>query len=131
MRPRGAQALHQRGEVRVAADLAVAPRQPLEVEVREGVRPSAAWLNAKRLQECRSDDVRRPARSLAEAEIYARFAEMDRQELRVHVGDVQQAGVAEGRGFVELVGGLRLREPGPQRGAGRSGARERSEEHTS
>jgi hypothetical protein len=53
----------------------------------------AARLNAEFFQESFSDQVRR----LAVAYVGARLAEVHRQELRVHVGDVQQRDVAEGR----------------------------------
>ena len=54
----GAQPLHQRGEVREAAELAVAPRQRLEVEMRERVRRGAAALEAEVLEQVLADQVR-------------------------------------------------------------------------
>src|SRR6185503_20486657 len=58
-------------------------------------------------------------------EIGAGFAVMHGQELRVHVGDVQQAQVAEGGQVIELARGLRLARARTQGGA--RGGREREQ----
>jgi hypothetical protein len=58
--------------------------------------------------------MRRFSRILPHGEIDARLAEMDRQELGVHIGDVEQGDVAEGRQVIELGGRLRLACAGSQ-----------------
>jgi hypothetical protein len=108
MRPRGAQALDQRRKMREAADLAVAPGQRLELEVRTGVRQRAASLQAVLLQGMLAHRV---------VDIDARLAEIHRQELRVRVRDVQQRDVAERRHVVQLGGSLGLASARAQRRA--------------
>ena len=93
MRPRGAQALHQRREMGVAPHAAVAARGGFEIEVREGVRLCRAWRNPVLSEERFAHHVWR----VAIADVDVRLSEMHREELRVHVGDVQQRDVAEGR----------------------------------
>ena len=107
VRPRGAQALHERGEVRVAADLAVAARGTLEIEVGEGVRRGAARADAEMLQEGFTHEVRRTPGRFGNADIHARLAEVHWQQLRVRIGHVQQRNIAERRQIVELAGSLR------------------------
>src|SRR5690242_2231300 len=50
------------------------------------------------------------------------------QELPVHVGDMQERDVAEGRRVVELSGRLRVALPRTQAGARRGGERKQAEE---
>jgi hypothetical protein len=52
---------------------------------------------------------------------------MHRQKLRVHVGNVQQAHIAERRWFVELVRRMHGRHAGTQRAAGGGGEGEEAE----
>ncbi len=72
--------------------------------------------------------VRRLAQRAADADVDAGLAEMDRQQLRVAVGEVQQAEVAEGRQVVQLARGLRRARAGPQAGAGGGRERQQAEE---
>ena len=51
--------------------------------------------DAEALEEIRAGDVRRLALRLADAEIDRRLAEIDRHELAVNVGDMQQRDIAE------------------------------------
>ena len=111
--PRSAQPLHQRCEVRVAAHAAVAARGGFEFEVCERVRLRAGGRDAVMGEEPLADEMRR----VAIADVYARLAEVDRKELRMHIGDVQQGHVAEGRELIELIGRLRVARSRPQRGA--------------
>ena len=93
----GAQAPHQRRQVREAAHPAVALGQRREIAVRERMRRAAAGRDAEPLQERRADQVRRAPARRAEAEVGVRLAEVQRQQLRVAVGEVQQAQFAERR----------------------------------
>ncbi len=74
----GLQALDQRGQVREAADLAVAPRGLLEVEVGERMRHRRAGRHPGRLQQVLAHQVRQLALHGADAEVDARLAEVDR-----------------------------------------------------
>ncbi len=117
--PLGADALHQRREVRVAANLAVGARGALEVEVGEGVGLARAGRDPERLQQVLAHEVRRPSRRLADADVHARLPEPRRTELGVGVGDVQQRDVAEARHAVERRAvGLRQRGRGVEREPG-------------
>src|SRR3712207_1164877 len=99
MRPRRAQALHERREVRVAAELAVARREPLEIEVGERIRGAACPRDAVALQEGLAHEMR----GLAPADVDARLAEVHRQKLPVYVRDVKKRKVAERGDMVERV----------------------------
>ncbi len=81
--------------MREAAELAVRLRCRHVVEVRERVRFARPRPDAEMLEQRLADEMRRAARRGADAEIDARLAETNRVELRVAVGDVQQADVAE------------------------------------
>ncbi len=61
LRPARLQLLDQRGQVREAADLAVAPRRLLEVEVGERMGGRGARGHAGRLQQRLAHQVRQPA----------------------------------------------------------------------
>jgi hypothetical protein len=52
-------------------------------------------LRPKCLRKCLADQMRHLAELVAETEIDVRLAEVDRQQLGMAVGDVQQADVAE------------------------------------
>jgi len=65
------------------------------------MRLGRAGLDAVILEEGLAHEVRRLAAHGADADVVARLAEVDRQELGVAVGVVQQAHVAEGRQLVE------------------------------
>jgi hypothetical protein len=103
--------LHQGGEMRVAAHAAVAARGALEIQVRERVRPRCAGRDAVVAEHGLADQVRRTSI----ADVDARLAEMHRQELRVHIGDMQQRDVAEGGELIELIRRLRVARSRPQR----------------
>ena len=80
-------------------------------------------------QEGVADQVRRPVRHRADADVHVRLTEIDRPQLRVTVGDVQQRHIAEGGRVIERF--RRLLGPGEiegQRHAGRAGGREKVQE---
>ena len=89
-----------------AADLAVGLGGLFEIQVGVGVGLDAVGLEAEVLQQVVADQVRHLAELVAEAEIDVGLAEVDRQQLGVAVGDVQQADVAEPGQVVQLGGAL-------------------------
>ena len=98
-----------------------------EVEVGERVRVARAGRDAEMLEQVLADEMRRLAPRGADAEVDVRLAEVDRQELRVAVGEVQQADVAERLDAVveRGAGGEVLRRRAGDRQSGR-GSRRRS-----
>ena len=113
----GAQAPHQRRQVREAAHPAVALGQRREIAVRERVRLAAAGRDAEALEERRADQVRRAAARRAEAEVGVRLAKVQRQQLRVAVGEVQQPQFAERRQRIGIFArGARGQQPRRSRG---------------
>ena len=105
-RPARLQLLHQGGEVGEAADFAVSLRRPLEVEVGVCVGLGGAGADAEMPQQRIADQVGWAAGHGRDAEIHVRFAEQNRQELRVAVGEMQQMDVAEARQVVDARGAL-------------------------
>ncbi|MCY1297115.1 hypothetical protein D9M70_465420 [compost metagenome] len=99
--------LDQRGEVRKPADLAVAARGLVEIEVGERMRLRRAGADAVVAQQRVADQVRRLAGVVADAEVDVGFAEIHRPQLRMAVGEMQQVDVAEARQVVHRLGGLR------------------------
>ena len=83
--------------MREAADLAVARRRALEIEVGEGMRLHGVGRDPEMPQQRIADQVRGFAACGTDAEIEVRLPEVHRQQLRVAVGEVQQAQVAEPR----------------------------------
>jgi hypothetical protein len=117
VRARGAQALHQRREVREAADLAIALRGALEVEVCERVGLGRSLGEVEMPEKSLAHEMRRLAGRRPGADVDRGLAEVDRRELRVRIRDMQQRDVAERRHVVELGRGLRLARAGTQRGS--------------
>src|SRR5688572_17152374 len=89
-----AQVLYQCREVRKTTDPTETPRRMLEIDV--GVSMGAPRLrrDAKVLEQRGADEMWRPALAGVYAEIDVRLAEMDRQQLRVAVGEMKQGDVA-------------------------------------
>ena len=114
-----------------AADLAVAARGLLEVEVRERMRRRRARPHAHALEQRLAHQVRQLSLHRPHAEVHARLAEVDRPQLRVRVGHVQQRQVAERGDFVERVGSLCLARAGAQAGTRGRGEREEAKEFSS
>lgn len=90
-----AQAVDQRLQMGKAAELAETWRGFLELEAGESIGIGAVGADAEMVQECAADQMRRPSRHLADADIDAGLAKIDRIELRVRVGDVQDPRIAE------------------------------------
>ena len=105
--------------MREAAHAAVVRRGFLVVEIRECVCAAAAGCDAEMLEERLADEMRRLAAHRADADIDARLAEIDRLKLRVRVGLMQDADIAEAADVIEVVVGrcrdLRQRRPLPPR----------------
>jgi hypothetical protein len=87
--------------MREPADRAVAACRGLEVEMGEGVRLRAAGRDAELAQQVLAHEVRRPVGIDAGADVRLRLPVIPRQELRVAVGEVEQARVAELRDVVQ------------------------------
>src|SRR5947209_4087513 len=109
--------------MRIAAGLAVSASGRLEIERSEGVGSGAPRRQAEMLEERLADEMRR----LAIAQVDGRFAKMQRQQLRVHIGDVQERNVAECWNVVQLRRRLRVACPRPQRCACRRGKGQNAE----
>ena len=86
--------------MREAADCPEGVCRLREVEIREGVRLACGGFDAEVQQQRLADEVRRPPARGTEAEIDIRLTEVDRIELRVAVGEMQQAHVSERGGVV-------------------------------
>ena len=108
----GTQPIDQRLQMGEAAEPAIAMRGFGEVEVSEGVRQPALGRHAEMLEERLAHQMRRLAGHGADAEIDARLAEIDRFELRMRIGHVQHAGMAEAADVVEIVGAGGPRQAG-------------------
>ena len=87
-----------------STDPSVGARGRFEVETRECMRARGARRDARLLEQMLADEMRRPTGRLAEPEVDARLAKVDRHQLRMAVGEVQEADVAEPRGLVESLG---------------------------
>jgi len=123
------QALHQGGQVRETADLAVGSRRRREVEIGEGMRLDRLRRDVELAQQVLADQVRRLAQCVGHAEVDARLAKVDRQQLRMAVGEVQEVHVAEAWQFVHpgvWAGSQRLARG--DRHAGGGGHREQLQE---
>ena len=86
--------------MRKAADLAKLLGCGGKVEIGKRMGVTAAGRRANVLQQMPADEMRRAARRAGDADIHVRLAKIDRQQLRVTVGEMQQAHVAERRCFV-------------------------------
>src|SRR6185295_3507017 len=92
---RGSQLPDERCEVREPAELAVHPRRSIEIQIGECVRVPRAGTNPEIAQQCLADEVRWPAGCAGDAKVHRWFAVVNRIELRVAVGVVQEAYVSE------------------------------------
>src|ERR1700682_662051 len=90
-----AQTLDQRLQMREAAELAEPNGGFLEIERREGVGVGAIRPYRKAVEKGAAHQMRRFSLHRADPEIDARFAKIYRQQLRMSVGHVQDARIAE------------------------------------
>jgi len=133
-RTAGLEPLDERGQVREAADRAVALGRAFEVEAGVGMRERAARGDVRCLQEALADQMRPVPGHRAETEVDAGLAEVQRPQLRVAVGEVQQADEAaaatQRRQLVQRLFGRRGIGLGPatERHAGGAGSRQHLKE---
>src|SRR4051812_41185352 len=107
--------------MRKTAELAESPGGLFEFNAGEGISVGAVGPDAEAVEEGASDQMRRIASHRAHAEIDARLAEKHRPKLRMGVGDVQDARIAEALEIVNaciIIGGLRTE---PRQAAGQGG----------
>ena len=98
-----AQPVDQGFQMREAAHAAVAVRGVLKIEEGEGVGDPATRHDVEIFEEGAADDMRRFPAHIADADIDARLAEMDRLQLGVAVGQMQDADIAEAADVVEII----------------------------
>ena len=116
------QAVDQRLQMRKAAELAEAASGLFEIDGGEGIGVGTVGPDAEMVEKGAADQMRRPALHLADPDIDAGLAEIDRQQLRMRVGQVQDAGIAETFEIVNggSVGGAgKARPSARQRGSAR------------
>ena len=90
-----AQPVDQRFQMRKAAELAKSSGGFFKFDTGEGIGVGTVGADAEAIEEGLSDQMRRVAPHRADAEIDARLAKKHRAKLRMHIRDVQDAGVAE------------------------------------
>src|SRR6202042_203527 len=116
-----AQPLDQGFQLREAAELAEAASGFFEIKRGERISIGALRLDAEPVEEGAANKMRWLPGHCAEAKIDARFAKIAGQELRMRIGDVQNAGVAEA---FEIVNPALRAARSPRQAAGeRCGAR--------
>ena len=93
--------------MREAAELAEAACGLLELEAGEGIGVRAVGPDAEAVEEGAADQMRRLPCHRADADIDAGLAEIHRIELRMRVGDVQDARIAEPLDVVDARGSRR------------------------
>jgi len=98
-----AQALDQGAQVGEPADLAIGLGRLDKIQIGEGIGLGRVGLDTVVLEEGLAHDVRWPAAGLAKAEVDARLAEVDGQELGMAVGHVHQGHVAELRDRIGIL----------------------------
>ncbi len=99
---RGAHLFDQCRQVREAAHLAVGVGRVNIVETGESMRLNRVWLDTEMLEQRVADQMRRQAAHRTDAEIDLRLAEIHRVQLRMGIGDMQQADVAVLRQVVQM-----------------------------
>src|SRR5947209_3677951 len=90
--------------MREAAELSEAGCGFLELHAGERMRIRTVGPDSEPLQERAADQMRRPRCHLADADIDAGLADIDRIELRMGIGEVQDARVAEALDVVDARG---------------------------
>src|ERR1043166_144182 len=122
-----AQTIDQGLEMGKAAHAAVTLRGLLIIEEGEGVGAAAPGRDPEVVEEGAADEVRRTAGHRPDADVDARLAVMNRRELRMGVGDMQNADVAEAADVVNVVVGS---DPDPRHDTGADGRDESTQEPT-
>ena len=104
-----AQPVHQRLQMRKAAELAESSGSLFKFDTGEGIGVGAVGADTEAIEEGLADQMRRVAPHRADAEIDAGLAKKDRPKLRMHIRHVQDAGVAEALQIVDarIVGATR------------------------
>ncbi len=109
-------------EMREAAQLAKPPGLLLEVQEREGVCFGAARGYPELLEKSVSNQMRRPRPHRSDADVDAWLPEVNRQQLRVRIGHVQNTRISE---RLQIVNCVAFRRVGKTRKAGNRGSRHR------
>ena len=115
-----AQAVDQRLQMREAAELAEPSGALLEFDTGEGIGIGAVGTDAEAIEKGLADQMRRVALHQADADVDARLAEIERLELCMGIGHVQDARIAEA---VEIVGAVGAASEPRQAAGKRGGAR--------
>src|SRR3954466_12738009 len=106
-----AQAVDQRLQMGEAAELAEAACGLLELEAAEGIGVRAVGPDGETVEEGAPDQMRRPSGHLADPDIDAGLAKIDRIELRMRVGEVKDPRIAEPFEVVNARGLSTARKP--------------------
>ena len=91
----GLHALDQRRKVRKATDLAVSLGGFLEIQIGVGVRLKGIGFETEMFEQVFANQVRNLAELIAKAKIDVGLAKIDRQQLGMAVGNVQQTDIAK------------------------------------
>jgi len=118
--PVGADGVHHVGDPVHAAHPAICPGQRREIVIGQRIGRGAAILDPVEAAEIGAGDMGHLPLGRADAQVHLGLAEIDRHQLGVDVGDMDQGQVAERVEFQELVLGQRLLrgQPGPIAKAG-------------
>ena len=125
IRPIGPDRVDHSGHAIQSADTPVSFGQGGEIARAERVVRRAAVVDPVKLAEIGTGHVRDSTPVVTDSDIHRRFAEIDRLELRVNVGDVDQRDIAKGVELQKLVLRQRLLggQPGPVAETGRADKR--------
>ena len=96
--------------MRKAAEFTETGRRLFEVNRGEGIGVGALRLDAEPVEKGAADEMRRPSSHRSDAEIDARFTKISGQKLRMRVGDMQNARIAEALEIVNAAFGA-VRSP--------------------
>ncbi len=86
-----------------AADLAIAFCSCGKIEVGESVGLGRSRCDARVFQEVFANQVRQSARGFTDTDVGAGLTKVDREQLRMAIGEMQQADVAETRWVVQCL----------------------------
>lgn len=92
--------------MREATHLSIGPCRAREIEKRERMRVACSGLDAEVSKQMLANEMGRLAPRVGQTEVNAGLAEVDRQELRMTIGEMQDADIADRRQrVVELCSG--------------------------